>query len=524
MRYFNTYGPVDETQHYIVSRRELLATLVTQIKQGSYFTIYAPRQMGKTTILRQLAKVLDEKPDYLPLTFTFEAFESAPVEGFFSAFSKDIVQRLMAALRSEGETQVTKIQEQLINYLPTDILALRDFFTQLTKLLPNRRLVLIIDEFDGTPQAAISGILQTWRELYLTLPAPRTLQSVILIGIQNIATLNLGRSSPFNIARELQVSPFTLTQVQELMNQYTTETGQIFENGIIEEIHRLTNGYPFLVNRLALIITEEIATERTQAINHSHLHTALKKLIRERNYNYENLTRHASEFQEPVLRILFGARLKFTLNTPWINALNMHGIIIENAQSFCEIANPIYARILTDYFQPLESDLQASILINSHDLRQHIIGEQLEMDELLSQFRQFVERRGREAFKVTPMPQEATGQYLLMAYLDLLVRQIGGDLFTEINSGEGRMDLIVVYRGHRYVVETKMWYGQAKFDEGVEQLEGYLETEGASVGYLVVFHARPNVYGKLTSEQLEFVIEREKSNIQVYFVRLGDTK
>jgi hypothetical protein len=69
-----------------------------------------------------------------------------------------------------------------------------------------------------------------------------------------------------------------------------------------------------------------------------------------------------------------------------------------------------------------------------------------------------------------------------------------------------------------------MWYGQAKFDEGVEQLEGYLETEGVSVGYLVVFHARPNVYGKLTSEQLEFVIEREKSNIQVYFVRLGDKK
>jgi len=110
------------------------------------------------------------------------------------------------------------------------------------------------------------------------------------------------------------------------------------------------------------------------------LHSALKKLVRERSYNYENLTRHASEHQEQVLRILFGARLKFTRKKPWINALNMHGIIIENAQGFCEIANPIYARILTDYWKPLESDLQASILINSHDLRQHIIGDQLEMD------------------------------------------------------------------------------------------------------------------------------------------------
>jgi hypothetical protein len=195
-------------------------------------------------------------------------------------------------------------------------------------------------------------MLQTWRELYLTLHAP--LQSVILIGIQNIATL---RSSPFNIARELQVSLFSLTQVQELMSQYTTETGQIFENGVIEEIHRLTSGYPFLVNRLALIITEEVATERSQAISQSHLRTALEKLVRERRYNYESLTRHASEHQEYVLRILFGARLKFTRKKPWINAQHKHGVIIENVQGFCEIANPIYARILMDYFQPLESDL-----------------------------------------------------------------------------------------------------------------------------------------------------------------------
>jgi energy-coupling factor transporter ATP-binding protein EcfA2 len=517
MRYFNTYGPVDETQHYTVSRNELLATLVTQIEQGSYFTIYAPRQMGKTTILQRLEKILLTRKTYLPLTFSFESSENAPLADFLDNFYADLVEQILENLASHP--QVARIQA-IKNRKPSDdFYAYLKLFKTLNKLTPKPQFVLIIDEFDGIPQAAISGMLQTWRELYLTLHAP--LQSVILIGIQNIATL---RSSPFNIARELQVSLFSLTQVQELMSQYTTETGQIFENGVIEEIHRLTSGYPFLVNRLALIITEEIATDRTQAITQSHLHSALKKLVRERSYNYESLTRHASEHQEQVLRILFGARLKFTLNTPWINAQHKHGVIIENAQGFCEIANPIYARILTDYFQPLESDLQASILINSHDLRQHIIGDQLEMHELLSQFRQFVERRGREAFKVTPMPQEATGQYLLMAYLDLLVRQIGGDLFTEINSGEGRMDLIVVYRGHRYVVETKMWYGQAKFDEGVEQLEGYLETEGVSVGYLVVFHARPNVYGKLTSEQLEFVIEREKSNIQVYFVRLGDKK
>ena len=98
----------------------------------------------------------------------------------------------------------------------------------------------------------------------------------------------------------------------------------------------------------------------------------------------------------------------------------------------CAIANPIYQRVLIDYFRPRQMGLQGAILANGDDFRPYGSGQQLQMAALLTRFRAFVERRGREAFKVTPMPQEATGQYLLMAYLDIAVRQLGGDLFTEV--------------------------------------------------------------------------------------------
>lgn len=75
-------------------------------------------------------------------------------------------------------------------------------------------------------------------------------------------------------------------------------------------------------------------------------------------------------------------------------------------------------------------------LANGHDFRPYVVEGELQVGLLLSRFRDFIERRGREAFKVTPMPREATGQYLLMAYLDLVMRQIGGDLFTKVGSGE----------------------------------------------------------------------------------------
>ena len=70
------------------------------------------------------------------------------------------------------------------------------------------------------------------------------------------------------------------------------------------------------------------------------------------------------------------------------------------------------------------------------------------------------------------MPQEASGQYLLMAYLDIVVRQVGGDQFSEVNSGEGRLDLIVVHKGLRHIIETKIWRGQALYEEAIAQARG----------------------------------------------------
>ena len=81
MRYFNTHGPVNTQEHYVVPRRALVEQLTDQIEQGKFFTIYAPRQMGKTTLLNQLEAELQARPSdpaavYLPIVLSFELYES----------------------------------------------------------------------------------------------------------------------------------------------------------------------------------------------------------------------------------------------------------------------------------------------------------------------------------------------------------------------------------------------------------------------------------------------------------------
>lgn len=505
MRYFNTYGPVNTEEHYVVPRRELVDQLVTQIQCGTYFTIFAPRQVGKTTLLRALIDIVQQQPGYLPLALNFEAYERWNATEFLEGFTADFTDKIFSVLREHQHQHADEVEALVAETTPIDsFFTLQQFFLAPHRLLPDQRLVILIDEFDGTPTEAISPLLQIWRQIYLNSQSPRPLHSIALIGLQNIAKLNLGRSSAFNIARQVRLENFTPAQVHDLLGQYTAETGQPFTDAAMAELYTLTSGHPFLVNRLAAIVTEEIATDRTAAITPTHVDKAQRKLVRETNHNFETLGRHAKEHAEEVLAILFGRAVPFNLNIGLINTLYMQGIINESPTETCQIANPIYRQVLIAYLRPLNFGLQGELLVNGFDFRKLLTGNGLDMQGILTNFRQFVERRGKEAFKVSPMPQEATGQYMLMAYLDAVLRQIGGVVYTEVPSGDGRLDLIVIFQEERYIIETKIWRGAVYFDRGIEQLHQYLASEDLREGYYVVFNARPNIYGPWDEIELEY--------------------
>ena len=521
MRYFNTHGPVEIEKHYVVSRQSLVDELLTQIAEGKYFTIFAPRQMGKTTLLRTLDELLADRPEYLPVPLSFERYESWSETDFLEHFAELINFHIAEALQKREYPKQKEVAALLNEETPSTYPTFARFFRKLYQIAPDLKIVLIVDEFDATPTDALSPLLQTWRTMHLERRPPHSLHSVMLIGIQNIARLNFGRSSPFNIAYQLRLNGFSVAQLTDLLAQYTAESGQRFEPDTLAMLHDQTAGHPFLVNRIAAILTEELVPDRSNSITVKHLRSALHQLVRETNYNFETVIRHAEEYRDDVLNILFGGSYEFNLNNRLVNELYTQGVIRQDEYDSCKIANPIYGEVLLAAFRPIRVGYQAAILANGYDFRPHAIDGQLQMDVLLSRFREFVERRGREAFKVTEMPQEATGQYLLMAYLDLVVRQLGGDLFTEVDSGNGRLDLIVVYQGNRYIIETKVWRGPVAFDEGLEQLAEYLTTEGEERGYYVVFHARPNIYGKLSHNELEFETTQDGKDILIYLVRLG---
>ena len=122
------------------------------------------------------------------------------------------------------------------------------------------------------------------------------------------------------------------------------------------------------------------------------------------------------------------------------------------------------------------------------------------MVALLDNFRDFIARAGFRILQVPETPQESVGRHLLLAYLDAFVRRVGGMMHIEAQTGRGRMDILITHNRQKYIVETKVWRGESRYQAGKQQLAAYLTSEGTTEGYYVVFDHRKEAESRVETE------------------------
>ena len=269
MKTFSTYGPVNPEENYVVSRAVELADFINRVKQGRYIVIFAPRQTGKTTFFQWALEALtpNAAENYFPIELNFEVYEDYNASDFYASLYKRIYEEIERVFQERGTVPSEALNQLLENAQLTDHVAMLEFFQQFGAFLGDEKLILIIDEFDGIPSDAVSGFLRSLRNIYVHRSMRQCPYSLGIVGVKSIAQLNLDRSiSPFNIQDEFTLPNFTLEQVRELLAQYTDEVGQAFAPEVVESIHRQTAGQPFLVNRFAQILTEEMDIPKSEPI------------------------------------------------------------------------------------------------------------------------------------------------------------------------------------------------------------------------------------------------------------------
>ena len=513
MRRFGTQGPVNPQEHYVVSRTEEIADFINRVEQGKYIVLFAPRQTGKTTFFQAAIEALTAGSQIIncfPIQLNFDVYKNTGVADFYDNLYHDVCEEIENLFQRRGSTPPEALSQLLENTKLTNPHAMRRFFRHLDRLLTPQKFVLIIDEFDGIPQAALSDFLHTLRHIYIS-GKPRCPHSVGIIGVKSIAQLNYDRSiSPFNIQDEFHLPNFTLEQVQELLGQYTDAVGQPFVPEVIAAIHKQTAGQPVLVNRFAQILTEELDIPKTEPITLAHFSEAHTELLHGRNTNIEHLTtniRRNPRFESVLMRIMARDEgVDFNMDDDIISELAMYGVIKRASDGMCEILNPIYLYRIMRTFKPIVNGLEHEYLSSgSHEdfLNYMTPTGRIDMKALLDNFRDFITRVGFKILQVPDTPQESVGRHLLLAYLDQFVKLIGGFMYIEVQTGRGRMDIIITHSQRKYIVETKIWRGDRRYQAGKKQLAAYLSSEGVTEGYYIVFDHRQDPEQRIETETID---------------------
>lgn len=494
-RRFNTAGPCRPDWHYMVPAERRLPEAAGLIEQSGYFVVHAPRQTGKTTVLRAMAAHLTGSGRYAALHFSCETGEAAG-DDFAEA-----QRAILAGLRRAAEIHLSpELHPPSFPVAPNSSL-LSAALTAWARACP-RPLVLFFDEIDALRGQSLLSVLRQLREGFPDRPAffPA---SVILCGLRDVRDYkaasggnpeHLGTSSPFNIKVEsFRLGDFTAQEVRELCAQYTADTGQIFSAPALSRIFELTRGQPWLVNALARELTEKLAVPQSEPISVDHVETAKERLILARATHLDSLM---ARLHDPRVRRVIEPLLAGTITTSDtysedVQYLRDLGLCAVNNP--LRVANPIYreviARVLAGSVEiQVEAEPKSFVLPDGR----------LDFDRLLREFTVFWRQHGEVLTAGVPY-HEAAPQLVFMAFLQRVVNG-GGFVDREYGVGRGRIDLLVRWpyqeQGQRrwqlHAVELKLWReNQADpLSDGLVQLDGYLERLGLPEGVLVLFDRR----------------------------------
>ena len=263
-RWFNTAGPCKADIHYMLSPTSRLPDLERLIAQESYFVIHAPRQTGKTTAMLALAKQLTKSGRYTAVMVSAEV--GSPFSHDPSAAELPILDAWWASAQLDLPSDLYPPKQWEQGQPGRRIQAALQAWTQASP----RPLVLFIDEIDSLQDQALISILRQLRDGYRNRPKNFPL-SVGLIGLRDVrdykvasgGSERLSTASPFNIkVRSLTLRDFNATEVRELYQQHTLDTGQVFTAEATAMAFDLTQGQPWLVNALAKEIVEEMVRQR----------------------------------------------------------------------------------------------------------------------------------------------------------------------------------------------------------------------------------------------------------------------
>ncbi|KJJ85774.1 ATPase domain protein, prokaryote domain protein [Candidatus Omnitrophus magneticus] len=490
-RYFNTTGFCMPERHYMIDPLRNQKIIFDLIEKTQYFTIHAPRQTGKTTLLHELAHRLNKEGNYISVVFSVES------AGYRSITEEIANKKIINSLYSSSGQYLNKKNCPIPPEKYTKDLTLENYLIDWA-ISQTKPIVLLLDEIDSLYDDVLVSVLRQLRNGFQIRPK-RFPSTVALVGLRDVreyktkvrpSEVSLGSGSPFNIkAESILLGTFTKEEITELYSQHTKDTGQIFLKEVVDRIYELTGGQPWLVNAIAREIVVKILNEDfTKKITLDHVESAKENIIQRRDTHLDSLLDKLKEsrVKNIVSAIINGDSLVYdNFNDDLRYVIDLG--IIKDINNDIVFANEIYGEIIP---RVLNFQLQKNIREQGTTSWYIKSNGKLDMDKLLKAFQEFYSENSEvwlERFDY----KEAGPHLLLMAFLQRVING-GGRINREMAVGTGRTDLLIEFNGDKFVLELKLKRMPSARQKGLDQISRYLDTLGMTKGYLILFEIKPS--------------------------------
>jgi len=488
MRIFNSYGPVDPAEHYCVERKKLVDQCARQLvgnieKGGHYFTIWGARQTGKTWLYRQSLKNIKCQ--------------------FSDKFCVGEISMQEIVLKNDGNgtdiffSRFVKMLKRKFSIQTNDIQSWGDLIDLFSKEMSlfDRPLILVIDEFDRLPQQIIINLISLFREMFLDRES-YLLHGLALVGVRAVLGVESKSGSPFNIQRSLHVENLSFDEVKDMFDQYQEESTQHIEPDVIETLYQKTQGQPGLIGWFGELLTEKYNTNQPLDLNQWHYVYNCACEVEHNNTVLNMISKARNEYKSSVIKLFTDANIHFSFDYDWCNYTFMHGIIsyersgkLHKPYHVCRFSSPfIQTRLYNAFIGEIkEAHDHSTLALDPLDAMDDVTcGSTLNLPALLNRYKDFLLRlkvNGLNPWQDQPRRKrdyhltEAVGHFHLYHWLQMALG-IESAISPEFPTGNGKVDLHIVYEGKKGIIEVKSFTNLKESRRARKQAAAYAKQTG----------------------------------------------
>lgn len=273
----NPYNPGNALKlrdSLFVGRRDVAQQLSEALGRGSHrptFLLHGERRMGKSSTLRQLPDLLGAH--YLPIFYDLQTPGiSSSAATFLSVIAKEIYEVIASRGMRIKKLEYLHLREASRENEAAVYHRFDEWLEELEYALEqeNRTLLLTFDEFEQMEEAGQNQhlnlkLLLNW---FRSMIQNRQRVALLFSGVRTFGDMGMNWAGYFVNVQTLKVSFLQPVEALQLITRPISNfpSEQVFGEGVVDEIMRLTGCHPFLVQAICSVLIDYLnADNRNQA-------------------------------------------------------------------------------------------------------------------------------------------------------------------------------------------------------------------------------------------------------------------